>query len=368
MDFRSDSEATSADSVATQAASNCSDKANREGATPVTAGGLEQSSHPASGNRLPVSLKRYVGGQLKSPPEQLHSPIAVAGRQRKRQRVNGDSATLASRRKSEMSKLNDDHRIAARAEQAVSPLTSTFEESYFNKDAATRDTTDPGDADQARINDSCTGGGSDATNGTNGGMRRMKMVQAKTDSGGTKSVPLYPAGSRVLYRNSSASESSPQPARVLRAHYYDMMEPYYDIRLERDGREKQTDDAHIAGELSAVECGARGDGKLGGRRLDNEVDAFSRSNGDDGIRVRGEPIESSKSREWSESGGIRVRGELMESSEPRMHSESDGIRVRGSNNSREESQPDGIRVRGSNEPQEGMRDTMQIWRERWPSP
>ena len=68
----------------------------------------------------------------------------------------------------------------------------------------------------------------------------VRMVQAKTEDGGWKTVPLYEAGMVVDYANFGST----QTCTVLSAHLDDMMEPYYTVRL-MDGREKQTDNAHI---------------------------------------------------------------------------------------------------------------------------
>jgi len=68
----------------------------------------------------------------------------------------------------------------------------------------------------------------------------VQMVEAKTEDGGTKMVPMYEAGMRVRYKNAAGE----QAAEILCAHLDDLMEPYYDVKLE-DGREKQTDNAHI---------------------------------------------------------------------------------------------------------------------------
>ena len=54
-------------------------------------------------------------------------------------------------------------------------------------------------------------------------------------------MPLYEAGAVVDY----ASSGGTQTCTVLSAHFDDMMEPHYTVRLE-DGREKQTDNAHIS--------------------------------------------------------------------------------------------------------------------------
>lgn len=71
-------------------------------------------------------------------------------------------------------------------------------------------------------------------------IQEVKMVQAKTESGGTKTVPLYEAGMAVDYTNAAGTIR----AEILDVHLDDLMEPYYSIRL-KDGREKQTDNSHI---------------------------------------------------------------------------------------------------------------------------
>lgn len=68
----------------------------------------------------------------------------------------------------------------------------------------------------------------------------FRMVEAKTEEGGTKTVPLYDKGIDVYYKNFAGI----QPAHILSNHLDDLLDPYYSIRLE-DGREKQTDNAHI---------------------------------------------------------------------------------------------------------------------------
>ena len=72
------------------------------------------------------------------------------------------------------------------------------------------------------------------------------MVEAKKEEGGTKTVPLYDKGIDVYYKNFAGI----QPAHILSNHLDDLLDPYYSIRLE-DGREKQTDNAHIR--LTALE-------------------------------------------------------------------------------------------------------------------
>lgn len=68
----------------------------------------------------------------------------------------------------------------------------------------------------------------------------VEMIEAKTEDGGSKLVPKYKKGTSVLYR-------SPQGiigVLILDVHFDDLLEPYYTIKLP-DGREKQTDNAHI---------------------------------------------------------------------------------------------------------------------------
>jgi len=68
----------------------------------------------------------------------------------------------------------------------------------------------------------------------------VEMVEAKTEDGGTKIVPKYAAETKLYYKNSQGI----QKATILDAHLDDLLDPYYSIRLE-DGREKQTDNAHL---------------------------------------------------------------------------------------------------------------------------
>ena len=68
----------------------------------------------------------------------------------------------------------------------------------------------------------------------------FRTVTVKTDEG-DRIVPLYPEGAVVYYRDSSGVI---QRAQVVASHQDDSLEPYYSIRLV-DGREKQTDNAHI---------------------------------------------------------------------------------------------------------------------------
>ena len=69
---------------------------------------------------------------------------------------------------------------------------------------------------------------------------KMQMVEARTEDGGTKTVPKYEAGMQVHYKNAAGI----QGCTILTVHLDDLLEPFYDVRLE-DGKEKQTDNAHI---------------------------------------------------------------------------------------------------------------------------
>ncbi|KAL7482525.1 hypothetical protein ACHAW6_008200 [Cyclotella cf. meneghiniana] len=76
----------------------------------------------------------------------------------------------------------------------------------------------------------------------------VEMVEAKTEDGGTKIVPLYKAEMEVYYRGPQGITT----ALILSTHLDDLLEPYYTIRLP-DGREKQTDNAHISLEEPVIE-------------------------------------------------------------------------------------------------------------------
>ncbi len=68
----------------------------------------------------------------------------------------------------------------------------------------------------------------------------VRMVQAKTEDGNWRTMPLYKAGMDVCYRN----ENEIQECKILTVHHNDLLEPYYTVRL-LDGKEKQTDNIHI---------------------------------------------------------------------------------------------------------------------------
>ena len=68
----------------------------------------------------------------------------------------------------------------------------------------------------------------------------VQMVEAKTEDGGTKTVPKYAVGTELYYKNAQGV----QKATILGSHLDDLLDPYYSIRLEC-GKEKQTDNAHL---------------------------------------------------------------------------------------------------------------------------
>jgi hypothetical protein len=68
----------------------------------------------------------------------------------------------------------------------------------------------------------------------------VRMVQAKTEDGKWKTVPMYESGMRINYTNADGTQNG----TILTVHLDDLMEPYYTVLLQ-DGKEKQTDNAHI---------------------------------------------------------------------------------------------------------------------------
>jgi len=73
----------------------------------------------------------------------------------------------------------------------------------------------------------------------------IEMIRITTQSGTAKFVPLYKAGTNVLYKNTA--QGALQPARIVKVHLDDI-EPYYTIKIAGDnngGREKQTDNARL---------------------------------------------------------------------------------------------------------------------------
>ncbi|KAL7466279.1 hypothetical protein ACHAXS_006570 [Conticribra weissflogii] len=71
-------------------------------------------------------------------------------------------------------------------------------------------------------------------------IRGVKMVEAKTEFGSTKFVPVHQKDKIISYR----SKEGIVEALIVDVHRDDLHEPYYTIRLT-DGREKQTDNDHI---------------------------------------------------------------------------------------------------------------------------
>jgi hypothetical protein len=68
----------------------------------------------------------------------------------------------------------------------------------------------------------------------------VRMVQAKTEDGNWRTVPLYQAGMDVCYRN----DNEIQECKILTVHHDNLLEPYCTVRL-LDGKEKQTENTHI---------------------------------------------------------------------------------------------------------------------------
>lgn len=84
----------------------------------------------------------------------------------------------------------------------------------------------------------------------------VRMVEAKTEDGTSKTVPLYEAGMTLNYKNAAGV----QECTIVCVHLDDLLEPYYDIRLA-DGHEKQTDNAHLMLKSDAVGEDGEGDRK-----------------------------------------------------------------------------------------------------------
>jgi hypothetical protein len=68
----------------------------------------------------------------------------------------------------------------------------------------------------------------------------VRMVQAKTEDGNWRIVPLYKVGMDVYYRN----DNGIQEYKILTMHHDDPLKPYYTVRL-LDKKEKWTDITHI---------------------------------------------------------------------------------------------------------------------------
>jgi hypothetical protein len=68
----------------------------------------------------------------------------------------------------------------------------------------------------------------------------VHMVQAKTEDGKWKTVPMYESGTIINYTNAYGTQSG----IVCTVHRHNMMEPFYTVLLE-DGTKKDTDTAHI---------------------------------------------------------------------------------------------------------------------------
>jgi len=116
----------------------------------------------------------------------------------------------------------------------------------------------------------------------------MQMVQAKTESGEFKTVPLYEAGMVVRYKNAAGVVG----CTILKVHLDDLLDPYYDVRLE-DGREKQTDNAHI---MLALENGEE-------EKEEKEEGGEEEVSKEAGEEERAEPEQQHLEKEEEEGGG-----------------------------------------------------------------
>ena len=95
----------------------------------------------------------------------------------------------------------------------------------------------------------------------------VEMVEAKLENGGTKTVPMYAPQTQLYYRNAQGI----QRATVLETHLDDLLEPYYSILLE-DGKEKQTDNAHLMLAIPEAVCAEEtGPENITGRETDTEI-------------------------------------------------------------------------------------------------
>jgi hypothetical protein len=62
----------------------------------------------------------------------------------------------------------------------------------------------------------------------------VRMVQAKTEDGNWRTVPLYKAGMDFCYRN----DNEKQECKILTVHHDNLLEPYYTVRL-LDGKKSR---------------------------------------------------------------------------------------------------------------------------------
>jgi len=112
----------------------------------------------------------------------------------------------------------------------------------------------------------------------------VEMVECKTTSNGstTKQVPMYPKGMTIYYKNNFTNTKT--PAVVLDVHLDDLMEPYYTIRLE-DGREKQTDNAHLRLDMVPTEETDEGDDAYSLDSHGNNVSGPNNNNKNNGMEA-----------------------------------------------------------------------------------
>lgn len=108
----------------------------------------------------------------------------------------------------------------------------------------------------------------------------IQTVEAQTASDGAERAPPYAKGATVYYKDSATNAQT--RAVILGVHLDDSLEPYYTIRLAGDGREKQTDGAHLRG-ADGDECDNEGQGGEGDNQRDGfDPDAYSLA-GDDHV-------------------------------------------------------------------------------------
>ncbi|KAL7544729.1 hypothetical protein ACHAWF_008093 [Thalassiosira exigua] len=88
-----------------------------------------------------------------------------------------------------------------------------------------------------------------------------EAARRRAPGGGAEAAPIYPEGASVYYKKDDTPATE---ATVVAVHLDDSSGgPYYTIRLG-DGREKQTDDAHLEAEGTSASADDAGDGEGGG--------------------------------------------------------------------------------------------------------
>jgi len=72
----------------------------------------------------------------------------------------------------------------------------------------------------------------------------VTLIEFKTEEGARKTVPKYRKGLFLNYKGQHEGNDVWSLVEIIKVHLDDLLEPYYDILFE-DGREKQTDNAHL---------------------------------------------------------------------------------------------------------------------------